>query len=401
MKPFFRIFIGLLLVNLLVGCIRPADENAFRAPENDSTPVPTQTGWIAPTHNPALPLSSPTPDTGRQLPALRTDTVTYIVQPGDTLAAIAEKYTLPLNTIIEINQIENPDLLDVGMELILPPPNPASQGPAFKIIPDSELVRSPSAIGFDLNNFVNSTGGYLAVYKEKVNDVEMTGAQIIDRVSKEFSVHPHILLAWLEYQGNWISSTAPTEIQQKYPAGYINQYYEGLYLQMAWAANNLNMGYYLWKVNAVAAWILPDDSIIPPDPTINAGTAAVQHLASLLYNQDKWREVVGKNGFIKIFNNYFGQAFDYSIDPLLPTDLTQPVLQLPFENGTVWSFTGGPHGGWGTGSAWAALDFAPPGDALGCVVNDAWVTAVSDGWVTRSENGVVVIDLDGDGYEET
>jgi LysM repeat protein len=401
MKPFFRIFIGLLLVNLLVGCIRPADENAFRAPENGSISVPTQTEWVAPTHNPALPISSPTPDAIRQLPALRTDTVTYIVQPGDTLAAIAEKYTLPLNTIIEINQIENPDLLDVGMELILPPPDPASQGPAFKIIPDSELIRSPSAVGFDINSFVRSTGGYLASYKEKVDDVEMTGAQIIDSVSKEFSMHPHILLAWLEYQGNWISSTTPTEIQQKYPAGYVNQYYEGLYLQMAWAANNLNMGYYLWKVNAVSAWILPDDSIIPPDPTINAGTAAVQHLASLLYDQEKWREVVSENGFIRTFTNYFGQAFDYSIDPLLPSDLTQPVLQLPFENDAVWSFTGGPHGGWGTGSAWAALDFAPPGDALGCVVNDAWVTAVSDGWITRSENGVVVIDLDGDGYEET
>jgi hypothetical protein len=37
----------------------------------------------------------------------------------------------------------------------------------------------------------------------------------------------------------------------------------------------------------------------------------------------------------------------------------------------MWSFTGGPHGGWDSGSAWSALDFAPPGEGAGCVTNDA------------------------------
>ena len=51
---------------------------------------------------------------------------------------------------------------------------------------------------------------------------------------------------------------------------------------------------------------------------------------------------------------------------MIPEGLTQPELQLPFEVGDVWSYTSGPHGGWDSGSAWAALDFAPPGEALGC-----------------------------------
>ena len=75
-------------------------------------------------------------------------------------------------------------------------------------------------------------------------------------------------------------------------------------------------------------------------------------------------------------------------------------MQLPFEKDNVWSFTGGPHGGWGDGSAWAAIDFAPPGDALGCVQSDAWVVAVADGTIVRSGNGAVIQDLDGDGYEQ-
>ena len=76
-------------------------------------------------------------------------------------------------------------------------------------------------------------------------------------------------------------------------------------------------------------------------------------------------------------------------------------MQLPIEAGDAWSFTGGPHGGWADGSAWAALDFAPPGDALGCVDSDAWVTAVADGVVVRSGDGAVIQDLDGDGLEQT
>jgi murein DD-endopeptidase MepM/ murein hydrolase activator NlpD len=66
-----------------------------------------------------------------------------------------------------------------------------------------------------------------------------------------------------------------------------------------------------------------------------------------------------------------------------------------------WAFTGGPHGGWGDGSAWAALDFAPPGDVLGCVESDAWVVAMADGPVVRSADGAVVQDLDHDGLEQT
>ncbi|MBP7227520.1 MAG: M23 family metallopeptidase, partial [Longilinea sp.] len=51
--------------------------------------------------------------------------------------------------------------------------------------------------------------------------------------------------------------------------------------------------------------------------------------------------------------------------------------------------------------AWAALDFAPPGEPQGCVVSENWVTAVADGVVTYAGDGVVILDLDGDGFEQT
>jgi murein DD-endopeptidase MepM/ murein hydrolase activator NlpD len=112
-------------------------------------------------------------------------------------------------------------------------------------------------------------------------------------------------------------------------------------------------------------------------------------------------EAVGEGGLFETYTALFGYPFDYAVEPLRPVDLQQPVLKLPFEPGRSWSFTGGPHGGWADGSAWAALDFAPPGEALGCVTSDEWVTAIADGPIVRAGNGAVVQDLDGDGLEQT
>jgi murein DD-endopeptidase MepM/ murein hydrolase activator NlpD len=76
-------------------------------------------------------------------------------------------------------------------------------------------------------------------------------------------------------------------------------------------------------------------------------------------------------------------------------------MTLPFERGIPWVFTGGPHGGWDSGSAWAALDFSPVVEDSGCFTTDAWVTALTDGLIVRTGDGQVLQDLDGDGYEQT
>jgi hypothetical protein len=76
-------------------------------------------------------------------------------------------------------------------------------------------------------------------------------------------------------------------------------------------------------------------------------------------------------------------------------------MRLPWAAGETWYYTGGPHGAWGSGSAWAALDFTPPGKQLGCYDTAAWVTAVAAGTVVRSDTGVVMVDLDNDGFEQT
>lgn len=356
---------------------------------------------LPPRRPPGSAIYTPTPDAPHLIPTLRTDSEVIYVQTGDTLGQIASRYEVSIPQLIEANQLVNPDLLEVGQILTIPVPTPQGSGPGFKVIPDSELVFGPASVLFDLNAFMAGQGGYLASYKEEVDGQSLSGWQVVERIAQDFSVNPRILLAVLEYQSGWVTNPTPDAASLDYPMRVIEPQRKGLYRQLAWAANNLNRGYYLWRVNGVPAWLLADGSVVPASPLINAGTASVQHLFALLYDRANWEKAVLDQGLFATYNRLFGYPFDYAIEPLLPNGLSQPVLQLPIETGTVWAFTGGPHGGWGDGAAWAALDFAPPGDEVGCVQSNAWVVAAADGLIVRADNGAVIQDLDGDGLEQT
>jgi LasA protease len=344
---------------------------------------------------------TPTPDAPHPIPGLRTDPEDYIVQAGDTLGQISDQFGISIAALAEANDIEDINILEVGQPLVIPVAEPVSTGSSFKIIPDSELVAGPLTALFDVPDFISGLDGYLARYEEDVEGVMLSGAEIVQRVAMDYSINPRLLLAVLEYQSGWLTDPNPRDYTFQYTLGWENPDLDGLYKQLAWAANELNRGYYLWRVNGIGVWTLPDGIVVPIDPTINAGTAAVQHLFSRLYGQEIWERTVSSDGIFKTYQQYFGYAFDYAHEPLIPPGLTQPNLQLPFEEGVDWSFTGGPHGGWGDGSAWAALDFAPYDEPLGCNQSENWVVAMADGMIVRADHGAVVQDLDGDSMAET
>ncbi len=408
-SPVIWLVTGILAAAGLAGCVKSTKYSvAWKYDASTATPAalvnapaPTRTPYRMATRDPSLPLYTPTPDAPHPMPTQRTEAEQYSVKGGDTLGTIAQRFGVDLRALIEANGITNPDILVVGQQLVIPAPNPLPPGPGFKIIPDSELVYSPSTLFFDSAAFVQASAAYLSLYSDEIDGESLSGAQVVARVAQEYSVHPRLLLAVLEYQSGWVTQSNPREQTLEYPVGYLNTTYKGLYRQLSWAANNLNRGYYLWKAGGVAGWILSDGVVVPPESTINPGTAGVQHLFSLLYDHAGWEAAIGENGLFKTYESLFGYPFDFAIEPLVPAGLEQPAMLLPFEPGTTWSFTGGPHGGWGSGSGWAAIDFAPPGDALGCVPSNAWVTAVADGPIVRAANGAVVQDLDGDGQEQT
>jgi LasA protease len=370
-----------------------ADQKVEQIPQNSSAGMSTRV--------PGAPILTPTPDPPKPLPTPRVKQEEYTIRRNDTLGQIAQRFGVPLAKLIEANNITNPDRIEVGEVLVIPPPETLPPGPAFKIIPDSELVYSPATADFDLAEFVQQQNGYLYRYREEVDNRQYDGAGIVARIAKEFSINPRLLLAILEYRSGWVTQARPIAESEDYPMLYYDPRRKGLYKQLSWTANNLNRGYYVWQAGGSGNWLLKDGSVIPVANTINAGTAGVQHFFSLLLDKAEWERAVTDQGVFATYNNFFGYPFDYTFEPLLPPGLTQPPMQLPFEIGDVWSYTGGPHGGWADGSGWAALDFAPPGPALGCVQKDAWVVAVANGLILRADIGAVVQDLDGDGLEQT
>jgi murein DD-endopeptidase MepM/ murein hydrolase activator NlpD len=405
------------IMTTLTACTREVDERYWTAPaymEQSATPVTslavsttppeaaTPTSFQLPaTRDPNTPILLPTPDLPHGIPTPVTVPESYIVQPGDTIGTIARKFGLRPESIVQANSLVNPNYLEVGQVLALPSHTATGVGPSFKIIPDSELIFGPFNMIFDTGQFIQNKAGYLSTYSEEVDGKMMTGTQIVERIAREYSVNPKLLLAVLDYQAGWVSNSKPNPGTQTYPLGFDDGWHTGLYKQLAWGANMLNYGFYGWQVDAISQWTLADGTILTPDATINAGTAGVQHFFAQVDDYATWQNDVNLNGLFATYYLHFGYPFDYTFEPILPPGLTQPTLSLPFGYGETWNFTGGPHGGWDTGSAWAALDFAPPGEGAGCTPSGYWVTAVADGPVIRSDNGVVIQDLDGDGREET
>lgn len=412
--PVFLLIV-LIMASLTLACAQsalPEEDASWRVPaaQASMTPAaqsPNLLSLLPPTRMPGAPILTPTPDIPHPVPSPRADADQYIVQFGDTLGSIAEQYNISQEQLMEANQLTDPNRLDVGQTLNIPIATPEGGSPDFKIIPDSELVYGPASALFDLKAFVLSKGGYLASYQEEVSDRILSGADVVLRVAQDYSVNPRLLLAVLQYQSKWLTKANPKAATLEYPLGLREPARKGLYHQLAWAANQLNRGFYLYRVNGASTWLLADGRVIPVATTINAGTAGVQNLFAQLYGEKEWIAAITQDGLHATYVELFGYPFDMAIEPLVPPQVKSPSLQLPFEPGKIWSFTGGPHAGWGSGSAWAALDFAPPGDLTGCVMSEDWVVAVGDGLILRTGEGVVIQDLDVlgdlpvDGYEQT
>lgn len=127
----------------------------FRAPGSGQavvSPTPGQVATLAPTGSPAATLeptpARPTaaPATPEPLPGEATAQPSpggvHIVQPGESLFSIGLLYGVPWGEIAAANEIENPDLLSVGQELIIPVPASFSPPPGIHVVRTGESISS-------------------------------------------------------------------------------------------------------------------------------------------------------------------------------------------------------------------------------------------------------------------
>jgi LasA protease len=329
----------------------------------------------------------------------------YYTQAGDTLPVVAVRFG------VNISDIETPtgDLPQTGLltpnTLLIIPHMLVNTTSPVKIIPDSELVYSPSAVDFDVEAYINQAGGYLSNYKEWLGTTQWTsGSDIIQRIATENSINPRILLALLEYQGGWVYGQPTNAKQEDYPLGKVELSLKGLYSQLAWAVNQLSVGYYGWREGWMTDIQFSDGITARLAPDLNSGTVAIQYYFAQIYGTPGWLGAIdANNGLPALYDRMFGNPWMSAtkIEPLYPPNLSQPEMILPFLVGQIWSYTGGPHGAWERDGARAAVDFAPGSTESGCVKSTAWVVASAPGLIVRAEHGAIIEDLDGDGNEQT
>lgn len=344
----------------------------------------------------ALQVPTPTPTLLPDAPRL------YYAQAGDTLPALAIRFG------VTMDEIASPDPIPVNSfihpnQLLVIPNRLTNVGSAQHLLPDSEVVDSPSAIGFDINDYVQNAGGYLSTYKEYLKSTGQTsGADVVARLAIENSINPRLLLALLEYQSGWVYGQPGNLAIQDYPMGVIDIDQKDLYHQLKWAINQLSIGYYDWREGRLTELSFSDGAVARLAPDLNAGTAAIQYYYSRAFDSQGWLSAINPDsGLAATYEEMFGSPWLRAVEPLFPPDLIQAHMILPFIEGHTWAYTGGPHGAWEKDGSWAAIDFAPSATESGCVESSDWATAAAPGLVVRSDRGVVAIDLDGDGNEQS
>jgi LysM repeat protein len=324
----------------------------------------------------------------------------HTLENGESLSYLSYIYNTTIEELVRMNDLAGPEApLQAGDQLRVPI-RINTVAPQVQLLPDSEVVYGPAYATFDIAEFVDAQGGYFANYREYVDGQPLSGAQVIERIAQRFSVGPRLLLAQVEYYGNWVTNPNPSEWQINSPLGPRNPY-SNLYFALTFTANEVNAGYYGYKRDGFWIFRLADRSRAMTPPGLNAGTVGVLNILAAHANSDEWVQAIGPEGFIQTYRTLFGDPDTHAVEPLIPETLTQPPLTLPWKKGQGFYYTGGPHPAYIDGSGWAAIDFGPP-DVLGnCFYSFEPNTAAADGVAAIVKQGEVHLDLDGDGHIQT
>jgi LasA protease len=328
--------------------------------------------------------------------------VEYIAKTGDNLPALASHFNTTVKEIRQANPIIPTDVttLPPGLPMKIPIYYESLWGNSYQILPDSLFVNGPAQVGFDPDEFVKNQPGWFKNYSEYAGNEERTGGQLVKYVAENFSISPRLLLMLIEYQTKGLSQPNPPDSSELYPLGFHEVNHQGLYKQLLLAANTLNNGYYQWRDGSLKTFDHLDGRLEHPDPWQNAATVALDYYFSRILSKEEYEKATYNQGFAAVYQAYFGE-FWKTDKPHIPGSLHQPEMHFPFLPGKDWAFTGGPHTGWGEGSPWAALDFAPPSVVTGCKPTEEWATAMADGFIVRAGQASAVLDLDGDHDERT
>src|SRR4030066_88035 len=172
----------LITILLLLGLVslacslspRPASAPLFNPPGGVNNPTNAPPETLIPffaTPTPTLSNSTPDPPAAPTEtltptpPLVNTTPILYYTQAGDTLPVVAVRFGVDPSEITSPNPIPRTALLNPG-QLLFVPHRLANTTSSQHLMPDSEVVFSPSSLDFDLAVFIDQAGGYLTTYEQ-------------------------------------------------------------------------------------------------------------------------------------------------------------------------------------------------------------------------------------------
>lgn len=368
------------------------------SPQVEETGLPTPVVVI---QNASTETMTPTPLPKREVYEPGT-LVDYTAQDGDTLISVAAHFNTTESEIRLVNTDlpERVTTLPVGFPMKIPIYFKALWGTPYKILPNSLFVNGPAQVDFNTSVFVDSQPGWLKDYSALAGEETRRGGDLIDYIAGEFSISPRLLLAIAEYQAGVLTETEQPQEEQDYPLGYEDEGHKGFYMQLVWAADQLNAGYYQWQTGRFTSLLMLDGNIENPDPWQNAATVGIQNYFSEVMTIGDFHAAISDTGLAATYRALFGDPWT-DVQTVIPGSLEQPELTLPFPAGKTWAYTGAPHASWGTTDPLGALDFAPPSVVGKCAATIEPLVAVADGEISRTDTGIAMLDLDQDGDDRT
>jgi hypothetical protein len=278
------------------------------------------------------------------------------------------------------------------------------------LISDNVFLHSASVLSFDIQAFLNTMPGPLKNYSEEINDRSWSAMEIIDYNAFNYGVNPQLILVLLESQNALLTDPNASVPKTLHPDLQLHQ--PSFYSYVKQNTESLFEAYYgrlYGEHSGLIVFSGGEPVTLPGD--INAGTYAVLVTLAAYVPQSEWNKwTMGEDPlFIQKYTQWFGDphhGFDLAgTQSPLPTGYI-----LPFDLGSTWYLTSGPHNyiggvvgctsGSGCPRPWSSIDIAPP-EVIECPGGgyppDRWIVAAKGGTVIDSSQARVVIDH-GDGW---
>jgi len=205
------------------------------------------------------------------------------------------------------------------------PPRPA--GLPETLVAADRFTFEPDYYAAEVQAFLEARGSVLAQATFPLGAGEDTFAHALVGHCIRYSLNPKVLLALIEVESGLVRGGAAGETQ--WALGYRDAKWQGLELQLQWAAYTLADGFR--QAGAKETPLLTDGTLAPIPGEADAATQSILRLLS--YTADAERFAVlrsdGPGSFVAAYQELFGE------DPRLPLGdswepARRPFLQMPF-----------------------------------------------------------------------